>query len=118
MGLRISSDSTMGGRKYQEDRILVSFDRKDDADYACLCVFDGHGGDQAAMYARDHLWENIKQQNGFFSRNKEEVMKAIRQGFHFTQSEMWKVRRKLTLSLKMCCPQVLIVIVTLLLLQR
>lgn len=94
MGLRISSDSTMGGRKHQEDRILIAFDRKDDADYACLCVFDGHGGEHASVYARDHLWENIKKQTGFFSRDHEEVMKAIRQGFHFTQAEMWKVRRK------------------------
>ncbi|XP_071478018.1 protein phosphatase 1D-like [Diadema antillarum] len=92
IGLRVSSDSTQGGRKYMEDVICIVFDREQDADYACFAVFDGHGGREAAVYARDHLWQNIKQQEGFFSREPDQVMDAIKEGFRETQDGMWKER--------------------------
>lgn len=75
-----------------EDMICIVFDREQEADYACFAVFDGHGGKEAAVYARDHLWQNIKEQDGFFSREPNAVMSAINEAFRVTQEGMWKER--------------------------
>lgn len=72
--------------------ICIVFDREQEADYACFAVFDGHGGKEAAVYARDHLWQNIKKQDGFFSREPNAVMSAINEAFRVTQEGMWKER--------------------------
>ncbi len=92
VGSRVSSDCSQGGRKYMEDVISIVFDRREDSDYACFAVFDGHGGRQAAVFARDHLWENIKKQRGFFTEDPTKVMGAIKEGFLTTQAAMEKVR--------------------------
>lgn len=92
VGLRVSSACNQGGRKYMEDVINIVFDRREDSDYSCLAVFDGHGGRQAAVFARNYLWENIKMQRGFFSGDPPKVMAAIRKGFHVTQAAMEEVR--------------------------
>ena len=56
---------------------------------AFLAVFDGHGGGEAAYYARRHLWENIKAQKGFDSDDTEKVKAAIKEGFLTTHWDMW-----------------------------
>ena len=61
-GLRVCSDATQGMRKYMEDEISVCMQPKPksaDADTAFLGVFDGHGGGEAANYAKQHLYTNI-----------------------------------------------------------
>ncbi|XP_048857441.1 protein phosphatase 1D-like [Brienomyrus brachyistius] len=55
-----------------------------------FAVFDGHGGAEAAHFARDHLWDHIKKQRGFWSRDNEEVSAAIRKGFIACHYAMWK----------------------------
>ncbi|XP_076832972.1 protein phosphatase, Mg2+/Mn2+ dependent, 1Da isoform X2 [Brachyhypopomus gauderio] len=57
---------------------------------AFYAVFDGHGGPDAASYAREHLWDLIKKQRGFWSRDDEEVCTAIRKGFVACHHAMWK----------------------------
>ncbi|KAJ8348649.1 hypothetical protein SKAU_G00272380 [Synaphobranchus kaupii] len=57
---------------------------------AFFAVFDGHGGREAALFARDHLWEFIKKQRGFWSKDYEEVCAAIRKGFVACHHAMWK----------------------------
>ncbi|XP_035390401.1 protein phosphatase, Mg2+/Mn2+ dependent, 1Da isoform X2 [Electrophorus electricus] len=57
---------------------------------AFYAVFDGHGGPDAACYAREHLWDLIKKQRGFWSRDDEEVCTAIRKGFIACHHAMWK----------------------------
>lgn len=61
---------------------------------AFFAVFDGHGGREAALFARDHLWEFIKKQRGFWSKDYEEVCAAIRKGFVACHHAMWKKLRK------------------------
>ncbi|XP_075051416.1 protein phosphatase 1D [Mixophyes fleayi] len=55
-----------------------------------FAVFDGHGGREAAHFARDHLWGFIRKQKGFMSRDPEEVCTAIRKGFVACHHAMWK----------------------------
>ncbi|XP_068124828.1 protein phosphatase 1D [Hyperolius riggenbachi] len=57
---------------------------------AFFAVFDGHGGREAAHFARDHLWGFIRKQRGFMSRDSEEVCAAIRKGFVACHHAMWK----------------------------
>ncbi|KAM4742933.1 protein phosphatase, Mg2+/Mn2+ dependent, 1Da isoform 3-T3 [Anableps anableps] len=57
---------------------------------AFFAVFDGHGGSEAAQFARDCLWEYIKKQRGFWSDCDREVCSAIRKGFVACHHAMWK----------------------------
>ncbi|KAK7882236.1 hypothetical protein WMY93_028410 [Mugilogobius chulae] len=57
---------------------------------AFFAVFDGHGGAEAAQFARDHLWDFIKKQRGFWSSCDQEVCAAIRKGFVACHHAMWK----------------------------
>lgn len=61
---------------------------------AFFAVFDGHGGREAAQFARDYLWECIKKQRGFWSDCDREVCSAIRKGFVACHHAMWKKLRK------------------------
>ncbi|XP_012734237.2 protein phosphatase 1D isoform X1 [Fundulus heteroclitus] len=57
---------------------------------AFFAVFDGHGGSEAAQFARDSLWVYIKKQRGFWSDSDREVCSAIRKGFVACHHAMWK----------------------------
>ncbi|XP_028840782.1 protein phosphatase, Mg2+/Mn2+ dependent, 1Db [Denticeps clupeoides] len=57
---------------------------------AFFAVFDGHGGREAALFARDHLWDFLKKQRGFWSQDYREVCAAIRKGFVACHHAMWK----------------------------
>ncbi|KAM6987864.1 protein phosphatase, Mg2+/Mn2+ dependent, 1Da [Tautogolabrus adspersus] len=57
---------------------------------AFFAVFDGHGGREAAQFARDYLWDFIKKQRGFWSECDREVCAAIRKGFVACHHAMWK----------------------------
>lgn len=61
---------------------------------AMFAVFDGHGGPDAARFARDHLWDHIKKQRGFWSKDDDEVCAALRKGFISCHHAMWKKLRK------------------------
>uniref|UniRef100_A0A8C1MH30 Protein phosphatase 1D-like n=1 Tax=Cyprinus carpio TaxID=7962 RepID=A0A8C1MH30_CYPCA len=57
---------------------------------AMFAVFDGHGGPDAARFARSHLWDHIKKQRGFWSEDDDEVCAALRKGFISCHHAMWK----------------------------
>lgn len=63
---------------------------------AFFAVFDGHGGREAAQFARDYLWEFVKKQRGFWSDCDQEVCSALRKGFVACHHAMWKKLRKFT----------------------
>ena len=63
---------------------------------AFFAVFDGHGGREAAQFAREYLWEFMKKQRGFWSDCDREVCSAIRKGFVACHHAMWKKLRKFT----------------------
>lgn len=91
--LRVTAEVNQGGRRYMEDVTSVQFERakgdKKIIEYAAFAVFDGHGGKEAAHFARDHILENIKNQKGFFSKDTDAVKKAIKDGFLLTHHQMW-----------------------------
>ncbi|XP_071385089.1 protein phosphatase 1D-like isoform X1 [Centroberyx affinis] len=57
---------------------------------AFFAVFDGHGGREAAHFARDNLWDLLKRQRGFWSKDHSEVCAALRKGFIACHHAMWK----------------------------
>lgn len=61
---------------------------------AFFAVFDGHGGREAAHFARENLWELLKRQRGFWSKDHSEVCAALRKGFIACHHAMWKELRK------------------------
>nr|XP_005298862.1 protein phosphatase 1D [Chrysemys picta bellii] len=57
---------------------------------AFFAVCDGHGGREAAQFARENLWGFIKKQKGFCSAEPAEVCAALRKGFIACHRAMWK----------------------------
>eukprot|EP00062_Callorhinchus_milii_P011688 gi/632957898/ref/XP_007894736.1/ PREDICTED: LOW QUALITY PROTEIN: protein phosphatase 1D [Callorhinchus milii] len=113
--LRVSVHSDQGGRKYMEDVTQVVLEPEPRAKekppppppppapaawergppepragVAFFAVFDGHGGREAAVFARDNLWKCIKKQRGFLSEDPQEFSGAIRKGFIACHYAMWK----------------------------
>ncbi|KAM9002713.1 protein phosphatase 1D isoform X2 [Sarcophilus harrisii] len=79
-GAGASSPATGRGYLRRRRRSSVAF----------FAVCDGHGGREAAQFAREHLWGFIKKQKGFGSTEPAEVCAAIRKGFLACHLAMWK----------------------------
>lgn len=71
---------------------------------AFFAVFDGHGGREAAHFAREHLWGLLKRQRGFWSKDHSEVCAALRKGFIACHHAMWKELRKYACCLQSVSP--------------
>ena len=91
LGMFVAGESNPGGRKHMEDYISLKSETESKGQ-AFFAIFDGHGGKEAAKFARDNLWEAIKDNDGFDSDDPIKVAKAIAAGFVNTHEEMWKVR--------------------------
>jgi len=75
-----------------EDVFSVAYQQTEDEmdlEYAFFGIFDGHGGKEAAIFAKEHLMDNIVKHQNFWSDNDDLVLKAIRDGFLKTQNDMW-----------------------------
>lgn len=59
-----------------------------------FAIFDGHGGKNAAKYAKKNLWKILRSSEDFASDDPEKVKEAIRQAFLTTHSNMWNVLGK------------------------
>jgi len=76
-----------------EDVFSVAYQQTEDEkdlEYAYFGIFDGHGGREAAIYAKTHLMDAITSNRNFWSEDDQLVLKAIREGFLTTQQNMWK----------------------------
>ena len=62
-----------------------------DLEYAYFGIFDGHGGKHAAIFAKEHLMDNIVSNPYFWSDSDEDVLKAIKEGFLITHQAMYRV---------------------------
>ncbi|XP_042213929.1 uncharacterized protein LOC121860697 [Homarus americanus] len=94
VNLRASAYLHQGDRKYMEDEFQVAYQRthdKKDIEYAFFGIFDGHGGKEAAHFAKDNLMDNIVSLRPFWSDDDEDVLAAIKEGFLQTHMAMWKV---------------------------
>ena len=104
--LDVYCDDAIGDRKYMEDVILIAthdtggsvdFLEKPNCDkskcvapFACFFIFDGHGGVEAAKFARKNLLKQLLMQKEFYSDDDEQVISAIKQGFLKTQDLMFE----------------------------
>jgi len=86
--LRVCSEANQGMRKYMEDELTFSLDEKDNRRAAFFGIFDGHGGKDASIFAKEHLYENIKAHQGFNSNDPEQIKDAIKHGFKTTHLAM------------------------------
>lgn len=99
VNLRVTGHCNQGGRKYMEDMFSVAFQSTtDDKDleYAFFGIFDGHGGGEAATFAKEHLMNVIVKQKNFWSDRDEDVLRAIRDGYVNTHYAMWRELGKRT----------------------
>ena len=55
-------------------------------------VFDGHGGKEAALYARERLWDLIQDQLKFRSTDREKAVEAIVDAYWSLHREMQSKR--------------------------
>ncbi|CAB3245936.1 unnamed protein product [Arctia plantaginis] len=97
VNLRVTGHCSQGGRKYMEDLFAVAYQQTEDErdlEYAFFGIYDGHGGSEAAAFAKEHLMDSIVKQRQFWSDNDEDVLKAIRNGYMLTHLNMWKELEK------------------------
>ena len=97
VAVSVIADNNPGGRLYMEDYIAVYLSPKesllsnpDMREQAFVGVFDGHGGKEAAKYARDHLWSVIQDQSKFLMQDPQSVREAISNAYlqlHNTMQE-------------------------------
>jgi protein phosphatase 1D len=80
-----------------EDFFSVAYQQTEDErdlEYAFFGIYDGHGGAEAAAFAKEHLMETIIKHKTFWSDNDEDVLRAIKDGYIATHYAMWKEQEK------------------------
>lgn len=93
VNLRVTGHCSRGGRKYMEDFFTVAYQQSEDEkdlEYAFIGIYDGHGGAEAARFARKHLINLIVNQKLFWSENDDDILKSIREGYIQTHYAMWR----------------------------
>lgn len=91
IAIEVFAEAHRGGRKHMEDVLAIELE-SGERGQAFVAILDGHGGKEAALYAKDHLWDNIKSFEGFDTSESEKVKDAIVEGFKKTHQDMWTVR--------------------------
>lgn len=101
--ISVTAETNAGGRRHMEDYIAVNLSPNDDLkeipelrEQAFVGVFDGHGGKEAAKYAREALWQEIQKQPKFRSQDVDSVSEAIKEAYLALHNEMVSYRRKCT----------------------
>ena len=103
--ISVTAETNAGGRRHMEDYIAVSLCPSDALkeipelrEQAFVGVFDGHGGKEAAKFAREQMWETIQCQPKFRSTEVENVREAIKDAFVALHNKMVSLRRKCPVS--------------------
>ncbi|XP_050068481.1 lateral signaling target protein 2 homolog [Anopheles maculipalpis] len=97
VNLRVTGHTSIGGRKYQEDCFSVAYQQTENdqnLEYAYFGIYDGHGGAEASLFAKEHLMNTIVSQKLFWSENDDDVLKSIREGYIQTHYSMWREQDK------------------------
>lgn len=98
LNLRITSFSSQGGRAYMEDHVGLMYipcpGKFQKASIFYAGVFDGHGGEEAAKYAKDQLIYHIAQQKGFWLNDDEKILQAIKLGYLSLQRSMMQLQQR------------------------
>ncbi|KAI8035510.1 uncharacterized protein LOC128260597 [Drosophila gunungcola] len=97
VNMRVTGQCSQGGRKYMEDQFSVAYQESPvthELEYAFFGIYDGHGGPEAALFAKEHLMLEIVKQKQFWSDQDEDVLRAIREGYIATHFAMWREQEK------------------------
>ena len=97
-----------------EDFFVLNYEPSEDEhklEYAFFGIFDGHGGKEAALFAKEHLMNFIVSDKRFWSDNDDDVLQAITSGYLQTHYAMWqdqgKEQRGLYFEMQVRIPKVL-----------
>lgn len=99
MSITVTAEMVAGGRRHMEDYLAVKL-RPNDLlrqvphlrRQAYIGVFDGHGGKEAARFARECLWKVIQNQPKYQRNDIDSVCESIREGFEALHEEMELLR--------------------------
>lgn len=106
VNMRVTGQCSQGGRKYMEDQFSVAYQESPlthELEYAFFGIYDGHGGTEAALFAKEHLMLEIVKQKLFWSDNDEDVLRAIREGYIGTHFAMWREQGEWRSQLHIIC---------------
>ena len=81
--LKVGRSNDPGGCSHMEDADLVH--APPGSDFAFIGVFDGHGGEKAAQFCREHLHLNVMASSSFRSGDPRA---ALRDGFRKTEADL------------------------------
>ena len=108
--ISVTAETNAGGRKHMEDYIAVNLcpndalrEIPDMKEQAYIGVFDGHGGKEAAKFAREELWTFIQNKEKFLSHDVPTVKDAIKEAYLSLHEKMLEHRRKYSLFFVLCC---------------
>ena len=102
-GIKISvtAETNAGGRRHMEDYLAVKLYPNDRLrqvphlrEQSYIGVFDGHGGKEAAKFARERLWEVIQDQPKYQLNDVESVCESLREAYLAIHREMEPLRGK------------------------
>ena len=57
--------------------------------FGFFAIFDGHGGSEAAKFAKERLLKEITTRDGFWTDDDHQICQAIRDGFLSAHAAMW-----------------------------
>ena len=102
--ISVTAETNSGGRRHMEDYLAVRLSpneslrqHPDLREQAYIEVFDGHGGKEAAKFARERLWDLIQLQPKYLSTDMESIRESIEEAFVALHHEMEPLRGECTI---------------------
>ena len=102
--ISVTAETNSGGRRHMEDYLAVRLSpneslqqHPDLREQAYIGVFDGHGGKEAAKFARERLWDLIQLQPKYLSTDMESIRESIEEAFVALHYEMEPLRGECTI---------------------
>ena len=97
--ISVTAETNAGGRRHMEDYLAVKLCPNDRLrqvphlrEQAYIGVFDGHGGKEAAKFARERLWEVIQDQPKYQMNDIKSVCESLREAYEALHREMEPLR--------------------------
>jgi len=97
--ISVTAETNAGGRRHMEDYLAVKLCPNEELckspnlrEQAFVGVFDGHGGKEAAKFARERLWDLIQMQPKYLSTDVETIQESIEEAFLALHREMEPLR--------------------------